>query len=311
MSLIVSSSPHLKSKLTTPYLMRQVIVGLVPVVIASIVFFNYRAILLISICTLTCVFTEEIIFKIRKKRQSQRDFSAFLTGLLLALILPPLTSWYAAVLGSVFAIAIVKHIFGGLGSNIFNPALMARAFLMAAYPKMLTSFCKPLSYDVISQATPLALRKFNFIITPIYKLFIGNVSGSLGETSALAILIGGIYILVRKIADWRIPLSLLLTVTGISSIFYFVNPNNGSVFFHLFSGGLLLGAFFMATDPVTTPVTKIGRYIFGIGCGILIMVIRYFSGLPEGVMYAILFMNMCTPLINRYTSPLPFGVNRR
>ncbi|MCM8773989.1 MAG: RnfABCDGE type electron transport complex subunit D [Candidatus Omnitrophica bacterium] len=151
----------------------------------------------------------------------------------------------------------------------------------------------------------------NFIITPIHKLFIGNVSGSLGETSALAILIGGTYILVRRIADWRIPLSLLLTVTGISSIFYFINPNNGSVFFHLFSGGLLLGAFFMATDPVTTPVTKIGRYIFGIGCGILIMVIRYFSGLPEGVMYAILFMNMCTPLINRYTSPLPLGVKRR
>ncbi|MCM8773988.1 MAG: RnfABCDGE type electron transport complex subunit D [Candidatus Omnitrophica bacterium] len=154
MPIIVSSSPHLKSKLTTPYLMREVIVGLIPVVIASIVFFNYRAVALISICIVTSVFTEELIFKIRRKHPPQRDYSAFLTGLLLALILPPLTSWYAAVLGSVFAIAVVKHIFGGLGSNIFNPALMARAFLMAGYPKMLTSFCKPLSYDVISQATP-------------------------------------------------------------------------------------------------------------------------------------------------------------
>jgi len=283
--------------------MLQVIVALLPAIAASIYFFNQRAVWLILNCTLTALITERVVLKIRKKPSGLSDLSAALSGLLLALILPPSTRWYAAMLGSIFAILVGKHIFGGLGSNIFNPALIGRAFLMAAYPKMLTTFIVPHSVDAITSATPLTLIKFSQVVTPVGDLFWGKVSGSLGETSALCLIIGGLYLLIRKIADWRIPLSLIATVVIIS----FFTPAKGSVLFHLFSGGLLIGAFFMATDPVTTPVTRRGRYIFGLSCGLLIMIIRYFSGLPEGVMYSILFMNAFTPLINRYTKPKKFG----
>ena len=305
--LTISCSPHLRSPLDTPWVMRQVLIGLLPATIAAVILFKVKATIVIVICVLTAIATEEVTLRIRKKPSSVNDYSAALTGLLLALILPPATTWYACMLGSIFAVLVGKHLFGGLGANIFNPALIGRAFLMAAYPKMLTTFNQPFNVDAISSATPLALRKFGGQIPPISDLFFGNVSGSIGETSALFLIIGGIYILVRKVADWRIPLSLLLTTTIVSFIFYMVNPANGSVAFHLFGGGLLLGALFMATDPVTTPVTKLGRYIFGAGCGFLLMIIRYFSGLPEGVMYAILFMNALTPLINRYTQPARYG----
>jgi len=290
--------------------MSQVIIGLLPATAASVYFFGVKAIWLISNCVISAILTESIILKIRKKPQSLGDYSAVLTGLLLALILPPSTKWYAASLGSMVAIGVGKQIFGGLGSNIFNPALVGRAFLMAAYPKMLTTFDAPritntvsTTVDAISSATPLALQKFSHTTTDIYELFIGRVAGSLGETSAICLLAGGAYILIRGIADWRIPLSLLAT-TAIIALF---NPDKGSVLFHLFSGGLLIGALFMATDPVTTPVTTKGRYIFGIGCALLIMILRYFSGLPEGVMYSILFMNAFVPLINRYTIPRRYG----
>lgn len=308
MGLNLSSSPHFKTKADITYLMRQVIYALIPAVIASVIFFNYRAIILIANCVISAVISEWLVLKIRKKPITINDGSALLTGLLLALILPPITAWYAASLGSVFAIVVVKHLFGGLGYNIFNPALMARAFLMAAYPKMLTTFIKPLSLDAVTAATPLVLRKFNGVITPNQDLFLGNIAGSLGETSAICLIIGGIYLLIKKIADWRIPVSLIATVIIVSAIGYKLNPNNCSVLFNLLSGGFLLGAFFMATDPVTTPVTKLGRYVFGIGCGIVIMIIRYFSGLPEGVMYSILFMNTLTPIINLYTKPKRFGL---
>ena len=307
MALIITNPPHLKSKVNTPFLMKQVIIALLPAVVASIYFFGIRAVMLIANCTLSAIITERIVLLLGKRPSTISDYSAAVTGLLLALTLPPSLPWYAATLGSIVAIGVGKHIFGGLGANIFNPALIGRAFLMAAYPKMLTTFIKPGSVDAISSATPLALRKFSQVITPASTLFFGKVSGSLGETSAICLIIGGLYLLIRKVAGWRIPLSLLLTTTITSAIFSLLNPNWGSVWFHLFGGGLLLGAFFMATDPVTTPTTKRGRYIFGIGCGVLIMIIRYFSGLPEGSMYSILFMNALTPLINRYTKPRRFG----
>ena len=307
MRLVISASPHQRAKLNTPYIMRQVIFALIPAVIAAVVFFKQAAVFLILNCALTAVVTEEIILKIRKKPSQAKDLSALLSGILLALVLPPTIKWWAASLGAVFAIAVGKHLFGGLGQNIFNPALIARAFLMAAYPKMLTSWVKPFSLDAVTSATPLALRKFSHTIMPLKDLFWGNVSGSLGETSAICLIIGGIYLLLRKIADWRIPVSLLASLSIFSLILFWVNPQNGSVLFHLFAGGVLLGAFFMATDPVTTPVTKLGRWIFGAGCGIIIMVIRIYSGLPEGVMYSIIFMNALTPLINIYTKPKSFG----
>ncbi len=308
MSLRISSSPHLSAKTSTPQLMRQVILALLPASLFSVYFFGYQALGIILTCILSALVTEAIILLIRKKKLSiLTDYSAVLTGLLLALVLPPSIKWYAASLGAIFSVLVGKHIFGGLGANIFNPALIGRAFLMAAYPKMLTSFASPDRFDALSQATPLAARKFSQVVVPWLDLFWGKVPGSLGETSAICLILGGVYLLIRKIADWRIPLSLLLSCTVIASIFYFINPLRGSLLFHLFSGGLLLGALFMATDPVTTPVTKKGRYVFGIACGILIMIIRYFSGLPEGVMYSILLMNAFVPLINRYTKPKAFG----
>jgi len=310
MNLKISSSPHLFSKPNTSWIMRQVIIALLPATVASIYFFRLRAIFLILNCVLSCLLAEFIIIKIRKQPATIKDFSAILTGLLLALILPPSIKWYAATIGSMFAILVGKQIFGGLGTNIFNPALIGRAFLMAAYPKMLTTFIKPKIVDAVTCATPLSLWKFNKTLTSLKDLFYGNIAGSLGETSAICIVIGGLYLLVKKIADWRIPTSILLTTALISLIGYKVNPSNGPVLFHACSGGLLLGAFFMATDPVTTPFTSKGRYLFGICCGILIMIIRYFSGLPEGVMYSILFMNGFTPLINRYTKPKPFGTKK-
>lgn len=311
MPLIVNCFPHLRSKTDTAWFMRQVIFALLPAIAASIVLFRERAVFLIINCIISCVLTEYVVLRIRKKPLRIKDYSAALTGLLLALILSPATKWYAATLGSIFAVFVGKHIFGGLGQNIFNPALIGRAFLAAAYPKMMTTLINPFTLDAVTKATPLASRKFDHIIdTPLMDLFLGNTAGTLGETSALCLLLGGIYLLSRKIADWRIPLTIILSTGLISSIFYFFNSSWGGPLFHLLSGGLLIGAFFMVTDPVTTPVTKKGRYIFGLSCAILIMIIRYFSGLPEGVMYSILFMNALVPLINRYTIPKPFGYEK-
>lgn len=307
MSLVLSASIHQRSSINTPWAMRQVVIALIPVSGAAFFLFKEQAFLLLINCVISCVVSEAFILRIRKKPSQINDFSAVVTGLVLAFVLPPSTRWYAATIGSVTAIMVGKHLFGGLGQNIFNPALVGRAFLVAAYPKMLTSWVNPFSLDAVTSATPLALHKFDGVSTPLRELFIGTIPGSLGETSSFCLIIGGIYLLLRKVADWRIPLSYLLTVAIISSCYYFFDPAKGIPLFHLCSGGLLLGALFIATDPVTSPSTKSGRFIFGAGCGILTMIIRYFSGLPEGVMYAILFMNALTPLINRYTIPKPFG----
>ncbi len=310
MRLEISVSPHQRALADTSWVMRQVIVALLPAVAAALYLFRVQAALLMINCVVSCLVTEAVIARMRKKPVPIEDNSAVVTGLILALILPPSTRWFAAVLGSVVAIAVGKQIFGGLGQNIFNPALVGRAFLAAAYPGMLTGWTNPFTLDAVTRATPLALRKFDAVMTPLKELFLGNVPGCLGETSVICLLIGGIYMLSRKVADWRIPLSYLLTVALFSGVFYFFDAAKGSPFFHLFSGSLLIGAFFIATDPVTSPATKSGRFVFGTGCGILTMVIRYFSGLPEGVMYAVLFMNAITPLINRYTVPKPFGYRK-
>ncbi len=308
MQLIISSSPHQKSELTTSKIMYQVIYALIPVVLVSVYFFKLKALFVIVNCVVSCVLTEGVILRLRKMPSTLKDGSAALSGLLLALSLPPSISWYAATLGSIFAMFIAKHIFGGLGYNIFNPALAGRAFLAAAYPKMITTWVMPFSLSAVTGATPLALRKFDHrIFSSIADVMLGNIPGCLGETSALLLIAGGLYLLLRRIIDWRIPLSILSVISLISLAFYVINPLNGSPLFHLFSGGIMLGVFFMATDPVTTPVTKKGRFTYGIGCAVLIMVIRYFGGLAEGVMYSILFMNAIVPLINRYTRPLSFG----
>lgn len=311
MPLIISSSPHKRIGTDTGWVMRQVIIALIPAVCAAVYFFRSPAVWVIANCVVTCVLTEMVICRLRHKPSTIGDLSAALTGILLALILPPELPWYAATLGGIFAIIFGKQIFGGLGQNIFNPALIGRAFLMAAYPALLTRWTVPFGVSAVTGATPLALHKFDGITTPLADLFWGGVSGSLGETSAVCLILGAAYLFIRKIADWRVPLAIMGTVLLMATVFYVIDPIYGSPLFHFLSGGLLLGAFFMATDPVTTPVTKVGRYIFGASCGIVIMVIRYFSGLPEGVMYSILFMNAFVPLINRYTIPKPLGYEKQ
>ncbi len=306
--LTINCSPHIVSPVDTRSMMRDVIVALIPAAIAGLYFFRTKALTVIICSVLGCILTEAFLQKIRKKPVMINDYSAFLTGILLALVLPPAIPLWMAFLGGVFAMSLGKDIFGGLGYNIFNPALLARAFLMAAFPVALTTWTAPITLDTITTATPLGLAKFAHTVTPYSQLFIGSVGGCVGETSAIALLIGAAYLFYKKVIDYRIPASYILTVTVFVAITYFISPAKYvPPVFHLLAGGLLLGAFFMATDPVTSPVTKKGRWVFGIGCGIITMTVRLWGGLPEGVMYSILLMNACTPLINRATRPRRFG----
>lgn len=305
---LVSASPHIKSGEDISKIMYLVIIALIPAVISSIYFFRLLAIKLIVVCITTAIVTEYIFQRLRRKRVTIADGSAIITGLLLAFTLPPRLPLWTAALGTIFAVAFGKQIFGGLGYNIFNPAFLGRAFLMATFPVLMTTWTNPFSWDAVTSATPLAQMKFSQSLVSHQSLFLGNVSGSLGETSALAILIGASFLLIKRVIDWRIPAGYLGTVALLSGIFWLINPKGfADPLWHLLAGGLILGAFFMATDMVTTPVTKKGRWIFSIGSGVLLVIIRFWSGLPEGVMYSILLMNAVTPLINRFTHPRIFG----
>jgi len=288
--------------------MKTVLKALVPVVAVSLFFFRWYAFNVIVVSVISCVMIECVFQKLRRRRVKIGDMSAVVTGVLLALVLPPSIPLWMVFLGGVLAIGLGKEIFGGIGQNIFNPALLARAFLMAAFPVALTTWTSPISLDAMATATPLGLEKFNHVVTPAYQMFLGNIGGSLGETSALALLLGGGYLLWRKIIDYRVPIAYIGTVIIFSGIAHLAAPDQyASPLFYVFAGGLLIGAIFMATDPVTSPVTAGGRWIFGIGCGLVTMTIRIWGGLPEGVMYSILFMNACTPLINRVVRPKRFG----
>ncbi|MCD5401796.1 RnfABCDGE type electron transport complex subunit D [candidate division NPL-UPA2 bacterium] len=305
---IITASPHIEDRMDVGSMMRGVVYGLIPAVAASVYFYRGKAISLIIVCILAALITEAIFQKVRRRKVTLLDGSALVTGILLALVLPPNLPLGIAILGAVIAIALGKQIFGGLGYNIFNPALVGRAFLMAAFPVLFTTWTEPFSLDAVTGATPLALMKFQGETTPLLDLFLGRTSGSLGETSAVALLLGGIYLLWKRYIDWRIPLGYLVTVFILGGAAHLINAAKfPSPLFHLLAGGLLLGALFMATDPVTTPLTKKGRWIFGLGSGILLIIIRLWGGLPEGVTYSILLMNMTTPLINKYTRPKPFG----
>ncbi len=310
--LIISSSPHLGTTDSVPKIMWTVIIALLPAVVMSIYYFGWSSIWMISACVGAAVATEVLINRMKGESFTIKDGSAVITGLLLALTLPPSFTLTSAILGSVFAIAIGKHVFGGLGYNIFNPALLGRAFLQASFPVAITTWTNPRTMvDAVSTATPLGGFKFEKIATSFMDLLYGNTGGCLGETSAIVIMVGGLYLIIRKFADWRIPASYLGTVFLLGGFFWLINPvEYPTPWFHLFSGGLMLGAFFMATDMVTSPITPKGSWIFGIGAGIFLVVIRLFGGLPEGVMYSILLMNAVTPLINRYTRPKYFGEPR-
>jgi electron transport complex protein RnfD len=296
--LLVSSSPHIRSGETVQRIMFDVVIALIPALIASIIFFGFRAFLIVILTVAAAMISEAIAQKILGKEITVNDGSAIVTGMLLAFNLPPTVPFWIPVIGGALAIIVAKQIFGGLGHNPFNPALVARAFLVASWPVFMTSWINP---DGSSAATPLALLKYEGIATPYWDLFIGKIGGCIGETSVLALLIGGAYLLYRGHIDWRIPGGYFVTVIVLSAIL------GQDPLFHLLAGGLMLGALFMATDMVTSPITKKGRIVFGIGCGVLTVLIRLFGGYPEGVSYSILLMNAATPLIDRYTKPRIFG----
>lgn len=277
-----------------------VIIALLPSVVASAIYFGGRAILLIAVCIVTCVLTEFICRKLMKRNQTISDLSATLTGLLLALNLPVTLPIWEAVIGSFVAIAIVKQLFGGIGQNFANPAITARIILMMSFTADMTTWAVPKYYqtsELVTGATPLVSE------TPAsyMDLFLGNVSGCLGETSALAILIGGIFLMATRIISPSAPISFIGTVAILTAI------TGGDVVYQILAGGLFLGAFFMATDYSTTPITEKGRIIFGIGCGLITFVIRNYGGYPEGVSFSILLMNILTPYIDRLTLTKPIG----
>ena len=305
----LTTSPHLHSKWSTSKVMWFVVAALIPSIVAAITFFGWMQIFIIITAVVFAVGTEVAIQSIRKKKVTWFDGSAALTGLLLALTLPPNFSLSATAIGSVVAIGLGKQIFGGLGYNIFNPALVGRAFLQAAFPVQITTWLKPnFAVDSVTSATPLAAFKFDKIFTDTIPMAIGNVGGSLGETSAIAVLVGGIFLIAVGIVNWRIPLSMIIGMFLFGGLFWFINPQNPTPIFHIFAGSFLFGAMFMATDWVTSPITNKGMWIFGLGISLVLVVIRIYGGLPEGVMYSILFMNGFVPLINRYTKPTIFGV---
>ncbi|MBU1209122.1 MAG: RnfABCDGE type electron transport complex subunit D [Proteobacteria bacterium] len=324
--LIVATPPYIKNGETNHCLMFDVWVAALPMILTAIYFFGPYSLVVIFLSIFSAIATEAVIQMLKAPGYQFRPFlyslltnekitimdgSALVTGLLLAFNLPPQVPFWLPVVGSVVAISLGKQVFGGLGQNIFNPALFARAFLVAAWPAHMTSWVAPFDWnrwlnqissarslwmiDAVSSATPLALMKQQGTATPYLDLFLGNIGGCLGEVSALAVLIGGAYLLYKGTITWHIPVTYLGTVVILSTLF------GRDPLFHLFSGGLMLGTFFMATDVVTSPVTKPGRIFFGIGCGVLTVLIRLFGSFPEGVSYSILLMNACTPLIDRYT----------
>lgn len=312
--LIVTESPHTRSKCSTPEIMLDVVIALLPALIAGVIVFGYRAAVLAVVCVAACVFFEWGWCKMLKKPSSIGDFSAVVTGLLLALNLPVVLPYWMAIIGSLFAIIIVKQFFGGLGHNFMNPALAARAFLLTSWAKPMTTWVEPFAKlnflgnaDAVTSATPLAALKEGGNVPSYLDLFLGNVGGCIGEVSALAILIGAGYLLWRHVIKIKVPLIYILTVAVLTFIFGGDGFFTGDALYHVLSGGLLLGAFFMATDYVTTPYTPNGQIVFAVGCGILTTVIRLWGGYPEGVSYSILLMNVASPLIDKLTVPKRFG----
>ena len=306
----LTHAPHIRAKEDRARIMIYTIIALFPAAIASICLFGMNSIVLIASSIIAAVLTEYLMLFMRGKKAVPADvLSAMITGILLAMVITSATPWWMVIIGSVFAISIAKHAFGGLGFNIFNPALAARAFMLASWPVIMTTWPKP--FDMATGATHLALVKSKALemsimnmpghINTYWQLFIGSRGGSLGETSVIALLIGAAFLLIKEVIDWRIPVSFILTVAAISALF------GADPIFQIMAGGLILGAFFMATDPVTKPMGRTGRWIFGIGCGAITIVIRLLGGYPEGACYAILIMNGFTPLIDRYVIDRVYG----
>lgn len=327
-ALEITTSPHITSEVSVEVIMRNVFLALLPVAAFAVYAFGLTGFLILSVATLTCVLTEHVLCLATRRESTIGDWSAAITGLLYGLTLPPGLPLWMVVSGGVIAIGLGKFMFGGLGQNMFNPALVGRAVLQAAFPVAMTTwhpaftadrfskipaslltfpFARPV-WDAVTAATPLGAMKFDHQMTETMDLVMGLTSGSTGETSSLLILLGGVYLASRKMLNWRIPVSIFAAVVLFSGVFYFMNPEKyPSPGFMLFSGGLMLGAVFMATDMVASPLTTPGVIVYGSLIGVLVVIIRLWGGLPEGVMYAILFGNAVSPLIDRYFQPAVYG----
>ncbi len=305
---VVSSSPHIRSGESTKRIMLDVVIALLPALIAGVWYFGLNALLITIVAVLSAVAAEAAMQSIMKRPITVNDLSAVVTGILVAFNVPPTAPLWMVSIGSIFAIAIVKQCFGGVGHNFINPALAARAMLLASWPQKMTAWITP-GIDAITTTTPLALAKGTEVVgqplPSIMDLFVGNVGGCIGETSAALLLLGGLYLMLRGVINYRVPASFIGTVGILAFLFSGLDMN--MAVYHIFAGGLFLGAFFMATDYSSSPMTAKGQIIMGIGCGVITAVIRFYGGYPEGVSYSILLMNVATPLIDRYTMPKKFG----
>lgn len=318
--LTISSSPHAHSPVTTQTIMRDVLIALVPALLGSIYFFGFRALLVTLVSAAACVFFEWGFCKVRKLHCKTYDLSAVVTGVLLAFVCPVTIPYWTIILGDFFAIVLVKMLFGGLGKNIVNPALAGRAFLFS-WPVLMSNWVKvgfsnaagPLSTaDAVTAATPMsAMHQGALPEESILDMFLGNIGGCIGETSALLLIIGFIYLLYRKVITARIPLAYIGTVAILAFLFPQGNDRIAWMAAQVFGGGLMLGAIFMATDYVTSPLTKLGQIVYGIGCGVITILIRYFGGYSEGVTYAILCMNACAVLLDKIGRPVKFGAPKK
>ena len=318
LKLIASSSPHIRSNEDTRSIMLDVIIALLPALAWSVYAFGWKALLLTAVSVVSCVFWEWAYRKLMKKSSMIGDLSAVVTGILLSFVCPVDLPWWAVIIGAFFSIVVVKQLYGGIGCNFLNPALAGRAFLLASYATAMTSWAIPqIRPDVTSAATPLQIMKegtaeaFNTLMQnySISDMFLGKIGGSLGEISALLLIVGGVYLIWRKVISWQTPAAYIATVAVLTFLF----PKGGAdnlqfMLYSIFGGGLMLGAFFMATDYTTSPVTKTGQLIFGIGCGLFTVFIRYFGSYSEGVCYSIMIMNLCVALIDKFTKPARFGV---
>lgn len=306
-NFVVSGTPHVRSKESIQSIMRDVIIALVPATAAGIYYFGLRALILIVAAIISAVFFEWLYEKITRKPVTINDLSAVVTGLLLAMNLPASAPVWVAIVGSAFAIIFAKQLFGGLGQNFINPALAGRAFLLASYPTEMTTWVVPngLAADAATYATPLAQLKNGTLDASLGQLVMGQVGGTIGETCAIALIIGGIYLLYKHVISWKIPVIYIATVF----ILFAVIGRHGMRMpvQEIFTGGVMLGGIFMATDYASSPVTPKGQVIFAVGAGLLTYLIRTFGGYPEGVSYSILIMNCCVPLIERFTEPTIFG----
>lgn len=306
-NLILSTSPHIRSKNSVSRIMLDVVIALIPAAVAGVIFFGAGVLITILLSILSAVLCEALMQRVMKRDVTVNDWSAVVTGLLLGLNLPPGAPWYIPVCGSAFAIIIVKQLFGGLGQNFMNPALAARCFLVISWPVAMTAFLAP-GVDMVASATPLpAIVAGVGEIPALSDMFLGNIAGCIGETSALALIIGGVYLMIRKVIKPIIPLSYI----GVVALITLLTGQPEMILYHIFGGGLLLGAFFMATDYASSPSAPLAQLVYGLGCGVVTMVIRLWGGYPEGVSFSILFMNLMAPLLNKVLRPKVFGEVKR